>query len=162
MKIARKLNGLMDHRVVAAAIPAAALADGMSEEARANEIYDELKKTMQEYQDELSRRHTQTESMDEQAQFAANFAAIAAELGLNDNDDIKEESENEESNDNYNQFDMNNVNHSNSMVMGPTPSHSLMSRSSNNANYNNYGNNEHNDNILIENDEEENLNMNMN
>ena len=79
MRIARKLNGLMDHRVVAAAIPAAALADGMSEEARTNEIYDELKRTMQEFQDELKHRKTQRQSMDEQVWFKYFYNSI--ELG---------------------------------------------------------------------------------
>eukprot|EP01084_Bolivina_argentea_P259771 438454_1 len=49
MKIARKLNGFMDHTIIAATIPAAALVEGMTEEVRCNEAYNKLIKTAKKY-----------------------------------------------------------------------------------------------------------------
>ena len=46
MNIARKLSAKMDHKVVSAVIPVAALANGINEEARINEIYEQLSETV--------------------------------------------------------------------------------------------------------------------
>ena len=68
-----------------------------------------------------------------QAQFEANFALVAAELGLSvlDENDVKEEIESNYEEDN--QFENNNSNYSvgtniSSVRTGPTPSNSLISR----------------------------------
>jgi len=100
MKIARKLNGLMDHRVVAAAIPAAALADGMSEEARTNEIYDTLRKELEKFKQRSvapPAQHHEDEKQKEE-QLLNNFNTVAQQLGL-DFDDMDDDVADEEEHD---------------------------------------------------------------
>ena len=62
LDVARKLNGFMDHRVVAAAIPGKVLADDLNEEARINDIYNELKQTLEQFK----KQQLDDEKVDEQ------------------------------------------------------------------------------------------------